>query len=77
MKDILHTLQERIAFLQTANRIEKLSKGYSLDEKYIVYLEDKKYLLKIGKINGYEKKKIEFQLLKLIQENNVQSPQPI
>ncbi|WP_342515351.1 aminoglycoside phosphotransferase family protein [Sutcliffiella sp. FSL R7-0096] len=77
MKDVLHTLQERIAFLQSANRIEKLSKGYSLDEKYIVCLEDKKYLLKIGNINGYEKKKIEFQLLKHIQENNVQSPQPI
>lgn len=77
MKNVLQILQDKVAFLQNVIRIEKLDKGYSPDEKYIVYFDDKKYLLRIGDINGYEKKKTEFQILKRMRKYNIQSPQPI
>ncbi|MBK3493864.1 aminoglycoside phosphotransferase family protein [Viridibacillus sp. YIM B01967] len=77
MREVLQTLQKNLVLLQRANRIEKLSKGYSSDEKYVVYFDDRKYLLRIGDMKGYEKKKTEFQILKKMQYYNVQCPQPI
>lgn len=77
MTKALQYLQDKVSCLQDVIKIEKLDKGYSLDKKYIVYFSDKKYLLRIGDINGYEKKKAEFQILRRMRKYNVQSPQPI
>ncbi|MBD7984373.1 phosphotransferase [Sporosarcina sp. Sa2YVA2] len=70
-------IKNSIPFLYSAIRIEKLDKGYSADEKYIVYFEDRKYLLRLGDINGYERKKNEFHILKKMREYNVQSSDPV
>ena len=77
MKTVLQVLQDKVSCLQDVIKIEKLDKGYSLDEKCIVYFSDRKYLLRIGDINGYEKKKMEIQILNRMRKYNVQSPQPI
>ncbi|ENQ3106977.1 aminoglycoside phosphotransferase family protein [Bacillus cereus] len=77
MENISQILQEKIDFLHCANRIERLSKGYSPDEKYVVYSDDKKFLLRIGSLEGYERKKTEFQILQRMQEYHVKSPKPI
>src|SRR4051794_4860470 len=77
MKTVLQVLQDKVSCLQDVIKTEKLDKGYSLNEKYIVYFSDRKYLLRIGNINGYEKKKTEFQILNRMRKYNVQSPQPI
>ncbi|MFJ7310750.1 aminoglycoside phosphotransferase family protein [Peribacillus frigoritolerans] len=77
MVDIIKTLQDRLKLLQNATRIEKLTKGYSPDKKYVVYSDDNKFLLRVGDMEGYQKKKIEFQILNQMQQFNVQSPQPI
>ncbi|MFJ8071816.1 aminoglycoside phosphotransferase family protein [Peribacillus sp. NPDC096447] len=77
MSEIIQNLQERINLLQKATRIERLSKGFSPDKKYVVYVDDKKLLLRVGDIEGYEKKKTEFEILNKMQQFNVQSPKPI
>lgn len=77
MRNSIRIIQERVKLLQNANKFEQLSKGYSLDKKYTVYVNDNKLLLRVGDMEGYEKKKTEFQILKEIQRFNVQSPQPI
>ncbi|MCM3736796.1 aminoglycoside phosphotransferase family protein [Bacillus cytotoxicus] len=77
MENIPQILQEKIGFLQCANRIEKISKGYSPDEKYVVYSDDEKFLLRIGDLEGYERKKNEFQILQRMQGYDVKSPEPI
>jgi aminoglycoside phosphotransferase (APT) family kinase protein len=77
MGDIIRTIQEKIKLLQSANRIEQLSKGYSPDKKYVVYVNDNKLLLRLGDIEGYEKKKTEFRILNEMQQFNVKSPKPI
>ncbi|WP_020062364.1 aminoglycoside phosphotransferase family protein [Bacillus sp. 123MFChir2] len=77
MENIPQILQEKIDFLHCVNRIERLSKGYSPDEKYVVYSDDKKFLLRIGNLEGYERKKTEFQVLQRMQEYHVRSPKPI
>lgn len=77
MENIPQILQEKINFLHCANRIERLSKGYSSDEKYVVYSDDKKFLLRIGSIEGYDRKQTEFQILQRMQEYHVKSPESI
>ncbi|TKH01891.1 aminoglycoside phosphotransferase family protein [Peribacillus simplex] len=77
MDDIIKTLQYRVKFLQNATKIEKLSKGYSPDKKYVVYVDDNKFLLRVYDMLGYEKKKTEFQILNKMKQFNVQSSQPI
>ncbi|WHY56016.1 aminoglycoside phosphotransferase family protein [Peribacillus simplex] len=77
MDEIIKTLQDRVKFLQNATKIEKLSKGYSPDKKYVVYVDDNKFLLRVYDILGYEKKKAEFQILNKMKQFNVQSSQPI
>ncbi|MES9740318.1 aminoglycoside phosphotransferase family protein, partial [Peribacillus frigoritolerans] len=62
MDDIIKTLQDRVKLMQNATKIEKLSKGYSPDKKYVVYVDDKKLLLRVGDMEGYEKKKTEFEI---------------
>lgn len=77
MDDIIITLQDRVKFLQNATKIEKLSKGYSPDKKYVVYVDDNKFLLRVYEMVGHEKKKAEFQILNKMKQFNVQSSQPI
>jgi len=70
-------LQEQIRLFQNATKVEKLAKGYSLDEKYVVVQEGRKYLLRVGSSDSFEKKKIEFDILQKLKKNHVHSPQPI
>jgi len=76
MNNVFHTLKENIPFLEFANSIEKIEKGYSQDEKYIIFCGNKKYLMRIGDKEYFEKKKTEFQVLKKIRNYGVQSPKP-
>ncbi|HDX9588950.1 TPA: aminoglycoside phosphotransferase family protein [Bacillus pseudomycoides] len=77
MENVPRFLQEKIDFLHCANRVERLSKGYSPDEKYVVYSGDGKFLLRTGSLEGYERKQTEFQILKRMQEYHVKSSKPI
>jgi aminoglycoside phosphotransferase (APT) family kinase protein len=78
MKDNIQILQDRIKLLKDSTRVERLSKGYSPDKKYVVFDNDeKKYLLRLGNIDGYERKKVEFQILYGLQQHKVQAPLPI
>ncbi|SFI81616.1 MULTISPECIES: aminoglycoside phosphotransferase family protein [unclassified Bacillus (in: firmicutes)] len=77
MNDVIQTLQERVKLLQNAKKIEGLSKGYSPDKKYVAHLDNEKLLLRVGDIQGYKKKKTEFQILQNIKNLGVKSPQPI
>jgi aminoglycoside phosphotransferase (APT) family kinase protein len=67
MGDNLEILQDRIQLLQNATRIEQIFKGYSPDKKYVVFNNEKKYLLRTGNIEEYERKKTEFQILNYMQ----------
>ncbi|MEI4770052.1 aminoglycoside phosphotransferase family protein [Psychrobacillus sp. FJAT-51614] len=78
MKDIIPILEDRIKLLHNATRVEPLSKGYSPDKKYVVVDNyGKKYVLRIIVLDGYERKKEEFQILRDIEEYKVQAPKPV
>jgi len=77
MIDHIPTLQKKIKLLQNASKIERLTKGYSPDKKFVVHVDDKKCLLRVGNIEGFEKKKSEFNILNELQQYNVQSSKPI
>lgn len=77
MNEVIQTITEKVKLLKNTTKIEELKKGYSPDKKYIFYCNDEKLLVQIGDIEGYEKKKQEFQILKEMQQLNVQAPQPI
>lgn len=77
MSHTLELLQENVNILRHASYIEKETRGYSQDEKYIVHSLNEKYLLRVGALNDYEKKKAEFQILKKLQSINVKCPEPI
>lgn len=77
MNAIIQVLQDRVNLLQNNTKIEELPKGYSPDKKYVVYVDNKKLLLRVGDIESYNKKKTEFQILRDMQSLRVQSPLPI
>lgn len=71
-------LKDRINCLKNADKIEKIIKGYSPDQKYIVHLTNgKKYLLRTSEEGDSKKKHIEFQTLAIMQQYNVRSSKPI
>ncbi|MCQ6284418.1 MULTISPECIES: aminoglycoside phosphotransferase family protein [Bacillus cereus group] len=70
--------QKNIQIVKEAANIEEISKGFSPDKKYIITNADnEKYLLRIGDIKEYERKKIEFQILNEMQNRSVQAQKSI
>ncbi len=52
------TWQNNIQIVKDATNIAEISKGFSPDKKYIVTtIDEEKYLLRIGDIQEYERKK--------------------
>ncbi len=59
-------------------KVEPLLKGWSEDEKY--YIEDRngdRFLLRLSDISLYDKKKIEFEKVKLLTKFNINIPTPV
>ncbi|SCC23974.1 aminoglycoside phosphotransferase family protein [Bacillus wiedmannii] len=70
--------QNNIQIIKDAANIEEISKGFSPDKKYIVTtIDNEKYLFRIGDIQEYERRKIEFQILNEMVKRNVQAQRPI
>jgi aminoglycoside phosphotransferase (APT) family kinase protein len=70
-------LLERIEPLHQANSIEKLSKGYSQEKKYIVDYDDETLLLRVGDADAFDRKNTIHQLLDNMQQLRVLAPKPI
>ncbi|SDK04509.1 aminoglycoside phosphotransferase family protein [Sediminibacillus albus] len=77
MGDILKTLKETVKLLENTTRIAELTNGYSPDRKCVFHVDHKKLLVRIGDMDGYEKKKKEFRILKKMQQLHVKAPKPI
>ncbi|MDF2066689.1 phosphotransferase [Bacillus sp. Cr_A10] len=78
MEDNIPILMDKIEVLRNSTMVTMLSKGYSLDKKYVVIDKDEnKYLLRISDMERYDRKKEEFQILSDIKKYKVHSPQPI
>lgn len=77
---MLYTIENvinRISFFHGFSSFEKVEKGYSPDNKYIVIKGKNKYLLRISDIKYYQKRKEEYNLLQRLKERNIQSQKPI
>ena len=62
----------------TWKNIEKLNKGWSKDQKYIVTdISNNKFLLRLSDISLYEKKKEQFELLKKVESLRINASRPI
>lgn len=70
-------IRREIPLLKDAIMIEKLNKGYSSDEKYIIHFEASKKLLRVAVIEEYEKKKLEFNILKSLSKYDVKCSQTV
>lgn len=57
--------------------VEPLTKGWSKDKKYILFSQDKKYLLRLSNISLYNKKKEQFELLKKIEKLDINCSRPV
>ena len=66
-----------IVELNNVKSIEALNKGWSRDKKYIITTDKDKYLLRISDISLYEKKKKQFELLKRLEELDINCSRPI
>ena len=60
-----------IPFFKEYVKAKPINEGYSDDIKYIVWLHDKKYLLRLSNKNDLEKKKWEYKLLKSYKKINI------
>lgn len=78
MKNNTRILVDRIKALHNYSSVNRLSKGYSPDEKYVVIDEiGNKYLLRISDMKRYDRKREEFQVLGEIRKYKVHSPHPV
>ncbi|WP_078380760.1 aminoglycoside phosphotransferase family protein [Sutcliffiella halmapala] len=77
MTELIQLLQEKVKLLQNASPLEKITKGYSSDTKYVFTLDENKFLLRVSDMQRYVKKKAEFKLLKDMRHLNVNVPKPI
>ncbi|WP_103106413.1 phosphotransferase family protein [Brevibacillus reuszeri] len=78
MSEWLDQLQKEIAALRSSIRIEKILKGFSTDEKYRVYLSNgENRLLRIFKLDQWDQKKAEYDMIKTIQNLGVKASLPI
>ncbi|MUK87818.1 phosphotransferase [Ornithinibacillus sp. L9] len=73
----IENVMDRISFLNGYSSVEKVEKGYSPDDKYIVIKGRNKYLLRISDIKYYQKREAEYKLLQELQERNIRSQKPI
>lgn len=65
-------------FESTVTKIDPVTKGFSSDKKYIVNLKNgKQYFIKVGDIQTAERKKIEFDTLKRLEDLEVKIAPPI
>ncbi|WP_078547688.1 aminoglycoside phosphotransferase family protein [Litchfieldia alkalitelluris] len=71
----LETLKNNVSFFKTANHIKRLTKGFSPDHKYIVSDQNGiKYLFRTADLEHFERKKLEFEIMKDIEKLRVRSP---
>ncbi|MFD2043047.1 aminoglycoside phosphotransferase family protein [Ornithinibacillus salinisoli] len=77
MKYIIENIIDGIPFFNGYSSVEKIEKGYSPDNKYIVIKGVNKYLLRISDIKYYQKREVEYKLLQELEERNIQSQKPI
>lgn len=60
-----------IPFFKEYVKAKPINEGYSDDIKYIVWLHDKKYLLRLSSKDDLEKKKCEYKILKSYKKLNI------
>ncbi|WP_010096933.1 aminoglycoside phosphotransferase family protein [Ornithinibacillus scapharcae] len=68
---------DNISFFNGFTSVEKVKKGYSPDDKYIVLEGRNKYLLRISDYTYYQKREAEYKLLQELEEREIQSQRPI
>lgn len=67
-----------IPALAQAVKIERITNGWSRDQKYYVETATKeKFLLRIAELSQYDKKKHEFEMMKRLAESGVPMSQPV
>ncbi|MDP4097104.1 aminoglycoside phosphotransferase family protein [Paenibacillus sp. P96] len=74
-----YQLRDRIPLLQSSTRLEKIHKGYSGDDKYIVYDSDERalYILRAFSIDQKHNKRLEFRCLNWMEQQGVKCSRPI
>ncbi|WP_082311181.1 aminoglycoside phosphotransferase family protein [Paenibacillus sp. FJAT-27812] len=66
-----------ISLLQGSNRISKINKGYSYDQKFIVEKDNQTYLLRSFALNELSAKQAEFAAIRQMQNYDVLCSKPI
>lgn len=75
---MLEKLKKQIPIISNCRDIIEIKKGYSLDEKYLIQMnDDHKFLLRLFDIKQFELKKQEFTILEKMMDFNVSCSQPI
>ena len=74
---IIEDVINNISSLKGYSLLEKIDKGYSPDEKYIVTIGQTKYFIRLSDMKYHEKRKIEFSLLRELEKQGVQTHKAI
>ena len=77
MRNAVDAFRRTIPFLHDSSRIEEINKGYSTDRKYVAYIGDQKYVLRVFDRKQYKAKKAEFDILLMMADKHVKRARPI
>ncbi|MCG7332466.1 phosphotransferase family protein [Salinicoccus roseus] len=72
----MHTIRNSFPYL-AIHHIEKLDKGWSDDDKYILHVDDEKYLLRLSNLNQKDFKIREYELIQKCYEAGLPVQKPI
>lgn len=77
MDNSIKSILDSNSLFQEIDKIEYLSKGFSNDKKYILWVKDNpSYLLRLSDIESTERRREEFKILQTHFDNGVLSPKP-
>ncbi|QFF98967.1 aminoglycoside phosphotransferase family protein [Psychrobacillus glaciei] len=74
---MIETLAKQIPIISNFIDIVQIKKGFSADEKYLIHFDNHKLLLRLFNLAELESKKIEYSILKRMQDYNVMCSRPI
>ena len=76
---MIESLSKQIPLISNCKEIIQITKGYSFDEKFLIYLQDEneKVLLRLFDLEDFESKKNEYSILGVMKNYNIICSKPL
>ncbi|RLQ94249.1 aminoglycoside phosphotransferase family protein [Falsibacillus albus] len=75
--DVIKLIKDSSKIVRQADTIKAINQGFYTDEKYVLSLNNDRYLLRVGNAEVFKRKVVEFEILQEMHRTGIQTPLPI